>query len=336
MPHAHGRVGLALIALSLSACAPRPAEAPPERVLDLFRDNVVHFTPDEPDLYDTPTVTHADKGRLIETYRELSAFDHPVRVLAHVTTRPIPKDIQEVYDKWDRAGNVRLSKPGMPDVEIVKFITAYGGESSHVVDVTHLAPLLTGPCTFKGFVDTWVSPGWKMDFWLTFERARKSQAPAWVRPLLYEESVTAELMAGGPREVTVDVPPRLRRFVLDVLVSGHCTDGVDADEFVTKDNVITVDGKEIARLRPWRDDCRRFRAENPYCRRWSDGSWSSDYSRSGWCPSDVVEPIAIDVSEALTPGEHVLGFAIENIRPKDEDGNFGYWRLSGTLLGYTR
>ena len=47
--------------------------------------------------------------------------------------------------------------------------------------------------------------------------------------------------------------------------------------------VLAVDGVVVARFHPWRDDCLEFRDRNPYCARWTDGSWSSDYSRSGWC-----------------------------------------------------
>jgi hypothetical protein len=120
------------------------------------------------------------------------------------------------------------------------------------------------------------------------------------------------------------------------LSSGHCTDGRADDEFITKDNVITIDGNEVYRFRPWRDDCLRFRTINPYCRRWSDGSWSSDYSRSGWCPGDLVTPVEIDLTEYLSPGRHAIGFRVEEIRPKGEDDHLGYWRVSGYLLGWER
>ena len=73
---------------------------------------------------------------------------------------------------------------------------------------------------------------------------------------------------------------------------------------ISKANVISVDGVVVARFHPWRDDCRRFRDRNPYCARWTDGSWSSDYGRSGWCPG--------------------------------KDGHYGYWRLSAHLVGWDR
>lgn len=104
-------------------------------------------------------------------------------------------------------------------------------------------------------------------------------------------------------------------------MSGHCTDGRDADEFETKNNVVSIDGVDAVRIRPWRDDCRRFRAVNPYCRRWSDGSWSFDCERSGWCPGDVIAPLSFDLTGRLGPGEHSLAATVENVRPRDEEGN---------------
>ncbi len=35
----------------------------------------------------------------------------------------------------------------------------------------------------------------------------------------------------------------------------------------------------------------------------------------------------------LTPGPHAIRFVIENARPKDENGNHGYWRVSGVVMG---
>ena len=98
--------------------------------------------------------------------------------------------------------------------------------------------------------------------------------------------------------------------------------------------MVLVDGQVVYRWRPWRDDCEEFREVNPYCAKWSDGSWSSDYSRSGWCPGDVVDPMIVDLSDWLTPGAHEVSFFVEGIRPANEEGQHGYWRVSGALSGW--
>lgn len=308
----------------------------------IFRDAGIHFSQENPGAYGTEAVTAEDNGRVIVRTVDIALPREPVRIEAVVATRPIPKDDVSVCDPWDRAGNVRLVVPGSPDIEVMKFVTAYGGVTEHTVDVTYLAPLLQGPCTFEGFVDTWVSPGWRMDFSLEFSfedgpegpDGRREAAPDWIVPVLYEESVTAERLKGGGLAVPVNIPEGTARVVMHYLVSGHCTDGTDADEFVTKDNVIAVDGVEVARIEPWRDDCLAFRAANPYTRRWSDGNWSSDYSRSGWCPGDKVLPIKIGVTGALRPGAHTIVTNVEDVRPVDAEGDFGYWRISSYLLGW--
>jgi hypothetical protein len=195
-------------------------------------------------------------------------------------------------------------------------------------------------------IDTWVSPAWRIDVSLTFRPiadrpdtvdrilAPPLPPPDWAAPAFYHESVDREAFADGPLEDVVLVPEGLARVHLHYLVSGHCTDGRGADEFEPKTNVITVDAQTVHRYAPWRDDCRELRAINPYCRRWSDGSWSADYSRSGWCPGDWVRPEVIDVTEALRAGgTHRIGVMIENVRPSDESGR-GYWRLSAVLVGW--
>jgi hypothetical protein len=330
---------------------------PPARVTPLlhsvFHDAVIHFTPVDPELHDTAEVTHEDNGRVAVRTVTLPEWSGFMRATATVTISPIPEDELTMYDRWDRAGNVRLCPVGAPEVELVKFVTAYGGETVHEVDVSHLVPLMAGECTFRAFVDTWSSPGWLVDleirFWLeeagrppghratgaqTGEAGPSQGEPAWCRGAFYHESVAEEDLRDGPIETRVDVPPGADRVLMYYLTSGHCTDGRGADEFAPKDNVITIDGRVVHRFRPWRDDCRRFREVNPYTRRWTDGSWSSDYSRSGWCPGDVVRPLVLDLTDSLEPGSHTIGFAVEDVRPKDEDGHFGYWRVSAYLVGW--
>ena len=329
---------LAGLVLVLAACGERVIPPEPETV-SLFKDVTVHFTPDDSTLFDSPFASARDKGRVMATYREMKNGRGPARVTLRLAVRPIRKDIRNMVDRWDRAGWIRLIRPDMEPVELVRFMTAYGGTIEHEVDITHLAPLLTGHCEFEVFIDTWVSPAWKVDAELVFtpDAAGGVNPPTWAAGVLFPDG---GLTAERP-EVTAEVtiPAGTRWIEVAVITTGHCTDGRDADEFITKDNVLLVDGQEVYRWRPWRDDCGDFRAVNPYCAKWADGSWSSDYSRSGWCPGDVADPEFIDLSEWLTPGSHLVTWKVEDIRPKDpededEDGHHGYWRVSASLAGW--
>jgi len=350
------RVLLSIVLLSLvqtgAPAAPpaSPRPVPAHRTIHLFDNAMVHFLPDSADRFGPPGIEHRDNGRRIRRRVDLGTIDGAARLLAHLVVQPIPKTEASVGDPWDRAGSIRLIRPGEPDIEVVKFITSYGGRMEQHVDVTELAPLLSGSATFEAFIDTWVSPGWRVDLHLevrpfptpatpleaAFDSAAAARAPRWIQSVLCEDGWTSATNDSLSAPHAVVIPGEARRVVLRLLTSGHCTDGRDDDEFVTKDHVIVVDGVEVTRFRPWRDDCRRFRDLNPYGRRWSDGSWSSDYGRSGWCPGDVVTPREIDLSAALPPGPHTMSLRIEGIRPMDAGKHFGYWRVSAALLGYEK
>lgn len=299
----------------------------------VFDDQGIHFDTETPGKYVTAETRAEDNGRVIVRTLTLPTPGADTRIVAHLVINPIPKDEIEVHDRWDRAGNVSLAIDGQPELELIKFITAYGGRTEYHIDVTHLSPVLQGDVTIKSFIDTWVSPAWTVDLSLLYSTDTLLRQSRWVTPVLLEPSYTREEPGDTGILVQVDVPPGQKRVLLHYYVSGHCTDGTDADEFVKKDNVISVDGVVVYRYQPWRDDCRRFRDINPYTRRWSDGWWSSDYSRSGWCPGDFVRPLELDLSDHLTPGPHAIRFVIENVRPKDEQGNHGYWRVSAAILG---
>jgi hypothetical protein len=331
------RIGMimTLTVMALSYCAQvGSANDQKSRTVEIFNENSVYYSLDDSTKYNTDSVKSSDHGRVMTRIIELPIVAPPVRIMAHLDLIPIPKDDTSMYDRWDRAGNIRLAIPKGADLEIIKFVTSYGGTTSYDVDLSDLAPLLCGKCTIKGFIDTWVNPAWKISLTLTYTPDSTVHNPIWAKGVYYEESFTRDKPGNAGAKVTVDIPTGLHRVLLHYYVSGHCTDGTDADEFVQKDNVIYVDGQVVYRFRPWRDDCRELRAVNPYCRRWSDGSWSCDYSRSGWCPGDIVKPLELDLTDHLTPGKHTIRFVVENVRPKDAKGNYGYWRLSSQVLGW--
>ena len=311
---------------------PIVADAKAETIM-VFSSDTISFDTEHPDRYKSATSTPEDNGRVIVRKLVLPSADSTTQIMAHLIIAPIPKDEIEVYDRWDRAGDVRLAIPGKPELELIKFITAYGGRTEYSVDVTHLSPVLQGGVTLVAFIDTWVAPAWVMTFELEYSRDSLEQISKWVAPVMFEQSYTRDAQGDTGILVNVDIPVGQKRVILHYLVSGHCTDGTDADEFVKKDNVISVDGVVVFRYQPWRDDCRQFREINPYTRRWSDGYWSSDYSRSGWCPGDIVKPLELDLTDHLTPGSHTIRFVIENVRPKNEKGDHGYWRVSGAVVG---
>ena len=310
-----------------------PPAGPDTLSASIFSGTSVHFSPDSAARFLEAGESVRDSGRVIVKRVNFPEIQGPYRIRAELTAHSLYKDDRTPFDRYDRAGNVRLAVDGMPDLEIARFMTSYGGRTDYEFDVSDLAPLLRGAHTVKAYIDTWLSPAWKLDFSLRYVRDTVYDAPSWAAPVYYSESFNRQNMPGGV-DVSVDVPPGLARVVMRYVSTGHCTDGRDEDEFISKANVISVDGVVVARLHPWRDDCRRYRDRNPYCARWADGSWSSDYSRSGWCPGAEVVPAEIDLTDHLKPGHHTVRFVVEDMRPRDPQGNFGYWRISSCLVGW--
>jgi len=250
----------------------------------IFRNAAIRWSPDSVASFSGRGLAYRDGGRIAATTVTLPAMKGPHRITALLTVRPVPKTDREVFDRFDRAGSIRIAVKGGPDLEVLRFITAYGGRTDHEVDVTALAPLLSGRRTFLATIDTWTSPAWTVSLSLRYTPVADFDNASWVTPVYFTDNFNREQMPDGD-SATVTIPPGLARVALRYTATGHCTDGMDADEFVSKANVIAVDGVVVARFHPWRDDCRSFRDRNPYCARWTDGSWSSDYSRSGWCPA---------------------------------------------------
>ncbi len=284
----------------------------------VFEQNYIHFGGDIQNTADH--FTELDNGRVLSRKITLPEFLNPVSITAHL-------DIDTNGDPWDRAGSVYLEIPDMGQIELLKFITGFGGHSVLQEDITYLAPSLKGEVTIRAFVDTWVEQGWIFDFSLIFIDADTVEQAGWNYSVFYNTGLTREQVDSDKPTYPVNIPPTQERIMLTYFVSGHCTDGIGADEFESKDNVIAIDDTEILRYQPWRDDCENFEDQN-------GGGGTYWYSRSGWCPGDKVYPVILDVSDQLNSGVHNLSYWIENIRPEGIDGHLGYWRVSSFLTGW--
>jgi hypothetical protein len=270
------------------------------------------------------------------------------RIVATVTVEPRLKEHADGRyrpgDPWPRLGSVNVVLPGVEPgtvdeegydaqntIEIMRFVTGFGGAGTFTQDVTPLAPLLSGEQTLQVFISTYMNPGWDVSVSLTYSnRGVGPRRPVFALPVFQEKAVTAENNVLRKR---VRIPEGLDRPRLRIVTTGHATDGAGGDEFITRTHVLRINGVQIARFRPWLERGGILRDANPMSGRETIGGrelWSSDLDRSGWAPGHVVWPDTIPVPE-LTPGEHTIELAIQDIRradPKDENGHHGYWRVT--------
>jgi hypothetical protein len=149
--------------------------------------------------------------------------------------------------------------------------------------------------------------------------------------------------------VPFTLPKNAKNVRLNYITTGH--GGHDGgDEFVKKENIVSIDGHEVIRFIPWRNDCASFRRFNP-----STGVWlqkrtasyiseegkraekeieeliaSSDLSRSNWCPGSVVAPYSV-LLENLSPGDHTLNIAIPKAQASEGD-KMNHWLVSAYIV----
>jgi hypothetical protein len=192
-------------------------------------------------------------------------------------------------DPWDRWGNLEVVLGEGDDavpVEIGRVITPYGVGGTWEIDVTDLAPVLSGERTFRSNIDTWVSPqGWMVTAKLHYVGGRPRHRPVEVVPVLNGWAVygdpTDPLQDQLP-PMTVPIAADASRLLLRATVTGHGQGNEEnCAEFCRKTHTLTA-GDESHDWLLWRDDC----ADNPIDNQ--TGNWQPN--RAGWCPGDAVTP----------------------------------------------
>jgi hypothetical protein len=247
-------------------------------------------------------------------------------------------------DPWDRTISVWMENPDPtgPRIELIHAITPFGtdartGPRVYEMDVTPLAPLLTGTRDLAVNIGTWVGNGWFVHLELEYVLDPCFPQP---KPMadglipLYKEGGVNSGNQDAVQPMTVDIPSAATQVFVRFFVSGH-GGGSDpgcpnpADEFCPRYTHIDVDGMEVWGVTPWNecpDDCRPWNA----C-----GFPSCTYPRSGWCPGFITchtdDPCDqdLDLTSALAPGgTYDIKYWIDDI------GNGGSWSYSLILYWY--
>lgn len=252
---------------------------------------------------------------------------------------------------------IKLEKDYTPLVELVRFFTPFGvhhfnqyrslsdkeweDAAYYKQDVSDLRQYLQGDVYIGAFIGNYDAGGHKITLDIkaypeSYEWMGNADERCWTLPLFNTCNVMemsgqnyGTLFGTDSLAVTFTVPEGLKSLRLRYLSTGH--GGWDnGDEFVPKENVILIDGEPRFRHTPWRSDCGTFRTLNPASGNFWNGTSSSDYSRSGWCPGTATQPVYFDLI-GLAPGQHTLTVAI----PQGErEGNyFSAWNVSGILIG---
>ena len=244
-----------------------------------------------------------------------------------------------------------------PLVEIMRFFTSFGighfnkksivygqnweDSTLYKQEVTELLPVLQGEQLIGVFVGNYDKGGHVVSLKLKYypgsmEVSDKPVKKYWTMPLFNTLNVMemsgqeyGTMFGDDSLSVKIDVPEGVKNIRMRYITTGH--GGWDGgDEFNQKLNTVLLDGRVLFQYTPWRCDCATFRKYNPASGNSWNGTTSSDYSRSGWCPGTLTNPVFYPVS-GLTSGRHQITVAIP--LGKNEGGSFSSWNVSGVLIG---
>ena len=222
-------------------------------------------------------------------------------------------------------------------------------------DITDRYSLLEDEAYVGVFIDTWTEQGYLASVELKFtesniscDRMQRTQVLPLINTVYYIGQEYPDIFARKPVTTDFTLPKNAKNVRVKYIVTGH--GGHDGgDEFVQKENVLSVDGKEVYRFTPWRDDCASFRRFNPATGVWLEkrvASYigekgytekeveepvaSSDFSRSNWCPGTDVVPEEVAL-EGITAGKHTFTVDIPKAQPINGD-EMNHWLVSAYLV----
>ena len=282
--------------------------------------------------------------------------------------------------KYEKLVGVVAGKDYLPTIELMRFMTPFGvGFYSNAdnelsskrrpvyipkwadcvewqQDITDRYSELEDEAYVGVFIDTWTEPGYLATVELQFKESTFSCDPlprTKVLPLVntvyYIGQEYPDIFARKPLATEFTLPKDAKNVRLKYIVTGH--GGHDGgDEFTPQENILSVDGKEIYKFTPWRDDCASFRRFNPGTGVWlekrvasyigEDGNYtekeieepvgSSDFSRSNWCPGSDVVPEEIALND-ITSGKHTFSISIPKAQPVKGD-EMNHWLVSAYLV----
>jgi hypothetical protein len=246
-----------------------------------------------------------------------------------------------------------------PIVELLRFYTPFGvhhfnpqvavegltwnDSAFYKQDITPLMPYLKEGVWIGAFIGNYDKGGHRINLSLKYYPDSKeivstpsTKGKPWIKPLFCTTNVLE--MAGQEYGTLFDqdsltinftIPEGITNLKLRYITTGHGGWG-EGDEFNPKENEIFIDGRKVYGFIPWRTDCGTYRLLNPASGNFWNGTSSSDYSRSGWCPGTATNPTEVPIP-ALSAGPHTMKIAIKQGAP--EGGSFSAWNISGVLIG---
>ncbi|MEG1954970.1 MAG: PNGase F N-terminal domain-containing protein [Mucinivorans sp.] len=271
---------------------------------------------------------------------------------------------------------VRVEGDYAPALELMRFMTPFGvGHYSDdqlkrkpvyiafwepcvkwSQDISQLISCLQGQATIGVWIDSWTPEGYIVSVDVEFEQSelkcdkiKKSHVLPLLNTVYYSGSQgMPDLFAYQDIAFDFTLPKGAKNAKLYYITTGHGGHS-GGDEFVKKQNIVSVDGKAVMDFIPWRDDCASFRRFNPGSGVWliprtapyigpegytekriEESLASSDISRSGWCPGTSVTPEMVPLQN-VGAGNHSLRVSIPKAQTNKGD-ELNHWLVSAYIV----
>jgi hypothetical protein len=245
-------------------------------------------------------------------------------------------------DPYDRLAQLTLADTGKTPMFVLDAVTSFGGSATWTEDVTDYVSLLTGKHTYHLEIDTYDDPGQTgtasshdATVTIVLTPGTPPHEVLLAVPLLRAD-ITAAPDAGTtdagnspPLSAMVTAPAGATSARFDYFTSGHGGNGPDAcDEFCPKVNVVSLDGTSVYSKAPTKsctDNCTHVPLDagsiscggdtyDYYCEQNPEACPPSPtFTRSNWCPSQIITPIPIPLPASALTGEHSVGLTIVGI-----------------------
>ncbi|MCU4164202.1 PNGase F N-terminal domain-containing protein [Carboxylicivirga caseinilyticus] len=267
-----------------------------------------------------------------------------------------------------------------PAIELLRFMTPFGvGHFSHddqilkrkpvyiphweekvtwIQDITQLCSELENEVWIGAFVDVWTKQGYAISAKLKYQESKAEvykKEETKVIPLANTMRYISpqRLFDGFSRnDITYDfeVTDDFSTAQLYYITTGHGGHS-EGDEFVKKENIVSVNGTVLYKDIPWRDDCASYRRFNPHSGVWTmkrtarvgnlrtgdtkeseieEFIASSDLSRSNWCPGSQIEPMVFNVTN-LKKGRNSITISIPEAQPETIN-ELNHWNVSAYIV----
>ncbi|MCB0585976.1 MAG: discoidin domain-containing protein, partial [Phaeodactylibacter sp.] len=209
-------------------------------------------------------------------------------------------------DDWDRLAHIEVRNPAGEWIEIIRYITPYGVECEHTVDLTDYASLLQGNPEMRVRIGTY-QRGWAVTLSLDFEAGAAPYRYSRVERLWYGYHAFGDPANRQPADTfLVDIPAGIQAAKMHLVGTGHGwgeNNSFNAAEFYEATHYVLVNGQETFTHHNW-TQC----DPNPDGCSPQDGTWW--FNRAGWCPGAISPFFEYDMSPYIGQGQQELFYRL--------------------------